>query len=138
MDAGRAWSFQDTADGHYEFIFHRQIPNCHAFTLASWQDEVGLNVGLWVVLWAAPWSTHSHMSLPVAIETMKKLDGKVQLGIHCYDGDLTVHDWCPLAEKEFRDPAWIFFRNGEFVGQEVGYMSEQQIINLISNLPPNS
>ncbi len=129
----RSWSFPAGADDKQTFVFERRVRNCHALNAKSWLDEnVKLDTGLWVILWVYPWSVTSAMSIPVAIETISTLDGNVQLGIHCGDGEWHLHEWCPLAPPEASDPVWLFLRDGEIVGQAIGFTGKQQIINRLN------
>jgi hypothetical protein len=126
----RAWSFPVNADDEQIFVFDCEFRNCHALSARSWLDEiVKLDMGLWVVLWVYPWSNSSALALPTAIETISELHGNAQLGIRCGDGEWHLHQWCPLAQPEASDPVWLFLRDGEIVGQEIGFMGKQQIIN---------
>ena len=102
----------------------------NSLTFEDFEAEVMKSSGLVVVGFWTEWSGSCHIMDPVTEEMITIVEGKVKMVI--LDEDTNPH----LAQKFgiLTVPAFLFFRDGEFVDQSTGPISRKELYDKLVSL----
>ena len=93
-------------------------------------NEVLKNEGLVVVDFFATWCAPCQMLAPVLNELDKKYGDDVEF----YKVNIDENQDAAVRYGVFSVPTLIFFKNGEEIDRQVGYMEEDELANLIEEM----
>lgn len=93
-------------------------------------NEVLKNEGLAVVDFFATWCAPCQMLAPVLNELDKKYGDDVEF----YKVNIDENQDAAVRYGVFSVPTLIFFKNGEEIDRQVGYMEEDELANLIEEM----
>ena len=93
-------------------------------------NEVLKNEGLVVVDFFATWCGPCQMLAPVLTE----LDKKYKDGVEFYKVNVDEHQDAAIRYGVMSVPTLIFFKNGEEIDRQVGFMEEDELSKIIEEL----